>query len=536
MYRNLIFFFILLIISCEPTRSKIKNPSIFKYNESAGISSFDPAFAKDQSRIWFCNFLYNSLVQLDSNLQIQPSISKSWDISSDGIRYEFLLRKDIYFHSSESIEEFFSPRLLRASDVIYSLNRLRDPVLASPGAWVLSDVSSIYETSDSTIVITLKTSNPAFLGLLSMQYCSIIPLEQENITDFFMSPIGSGPFQFQYHKNKVKLVLRRHNSYFEFDGENQLPFLDAVSISFIPDKQTAFLEFIKGNFDFLSGIDISYKDELLNSNGNLRSKYISLLNFTKEDYLNTEYLGFLMDENQSNLPLMDVRVRQALNYSFDRELMIRYLRNNIGTPAQSGFIPKGLPGFSGQQGYNFKPNLALNLLEQAGYPNAKGIPEIFLSTTSSYLDLCEYIQHSWTEIGFKVSIDVNPPSTHRQKVSKCELSLFRGSWIADYADAENYLSLFYSKNYSPTGPNYTHFSHIEFDSLYDKSICLSNLESRLPYYEKMDSILIDQAVIIPLYYDNVLRFSHKNISGLGTNPMNLLDLKRVIKMEDIPQI
>ena len=243
-----------------------------------------------------------------------------------------------------------------------------------------------------------------------------------------------------------------------------------------------------------------------------------------------------MDENQSNLPLMDVRVRQALNYSFDRELMIRYLRNSIGTPAQSGFIPKGLPGFSGQQGYSFKPNLALNLLEQAGYPNAQGIPEIFLSSTSSYLDLCEYIQHSWTEIGFKVSIDVNPPSTHRQKVSKCELSLFRGSWIADYADAENYLSLFYSKNYSPTGPNYTHFSHIEFDSLYDKSIRLSNLESRLPYYEKMDSILIDQAVIIPLYYDNVLRFSHKNISGLGTNPMNLLDLKRVIKMEDRPQI
>ena len=233
------------MISCKPTPSKIKNPSIFKYNESAGISSFDPAFAKDQSRIWFCNFLYNSLVQLDSNLQIQPSISKSWDISSDGIRYEFLLRKDIYFHSSESIEEFFSPRLLRASDVIYSLNRLRDPVLASPGAWVLSDVSSIYETSDSTVVITLKTPNPAFLGLLSMQYCSIIPLEQENIADFFMSPIGSGPFQFQYHKNKVKLVLRRHNLYFEFEGENQLPFLDAVSISFIPDKQ---IYLIKTNY------------------------------------------------------------------------------------------------------------------------------------------------------------------------------------------------------------------------------------------------------------------------------------------------
>tara|TARA_B100001093_G_C26825161_1_gene1013657 strand:- start:604 stop:2256 length:1653 start_codon:yes stop_codon:yes gene_type:complete len=536
VYRNFILFFILFFISCKSIPSKVQSPIIFKYNESAGILSFDPAFAKDQSRIWFCNFIYNSLVQLDSSLQIIPSISKSWNISKDGKSYEFLLRNDIYFHSSDCFEDFFSNRLLNASDVIYSLNRLRDPALASPGAWVLSDVSGIYETSDSSVVINLNKPNPAFLGLLSMKYCSIIPFEQKKITDFFHSPIGTGPFQFQYHKNKVKLVLRRHNSYFEFEGDNQLPFLDAISISFIPDKQTAFLEFIRGNFDFLSGLDISYKDELLDSNGLLRDKYASLLNYTKDDYLNTEYLGFLIDENQDNFALRDVRVRQALNYSFNRKLMIRYLRNNVGTPALSGFIPKGLPGFSCQNGYDYNPNLALDLLKQSGYPNAEGIPQITLSTTSSYLDLCEYIQHSWTEIGFKVNIDVSPPSTHRQKVSNGKLSLFRGSWIADYADAENYLSLFYSKNHSPLGPNYTHFSDSEFDSLYVKSISLSNLKYRIPLYQKMDSILINKAVVIPLYYDNVLRFSHKNIIGLGTNPMNLLDLKRVIKMENTSPI
>ena len=532
MYRYLIFLLFALMISCKSKTTKTESISIFKYNESAGISSFDPAFAKDQSRIWFCNLIYNSLVQLDSSLQIQPSISKSWKISSDGTHYEFFLRTDVYFHQSETFKDFFSPRVIRASDVIYSLNRLRNSNTASPGAWVVSDISSIYEVNDSTVVINLKSPNPAFLGLLSMQYCSIIPIEQEKISDFFKAPIGSGPFHFQYHKNNIKLVLRRNDLYFEFEKDNQLPLLDAVSISFIPDKQTAFLEFIKGDFDFLSGLDVSYKDELLDLNGHLRDKYASILNFTKEDYLNTEYLGILMDENQDNNALKDVRVRKALNYSFDRELMIRYLRNNIGTPAQSGFIPKGLPGYSGQNGYKFKPNLALDLLEEAGYPNAQGIPEISLSSTSSYLDLCEYIQHSWSEIGFQVKININPPSTHRQKVSNSQLSLFRGSWIADYADAENYLSLFYSNNFSPTGPNYTHFTNMEFDSLYEQCIGLPRLESRLPFYEKMDSILINQSVIIPLYYDNVLRFSHKNIKGLGSNPMNLLDLKRVWKTDN----
>ena len=112
-------------------------------------------------------------------------------------------------------------------------------------------------------------------------------------------------------------------------------------------------------------------------------------------------------------------------------------------------------------------------------------------------------------------------------MSKSQLSIFRGSWIADYADAENYLALFHSKNNCPKGPNYTHFSNSEFDDLYEKSLRIPELAKRIPLYEKMDSIVIKQAAIIPLYYDNVLRFSHKNVKGLGSNAMNLLDLKRV---------
>jgi ABC-type transport system substrate-binding protein len=326
--------------------------------------------------------------------------------------------------------------------------------------------------------------------------------------------------------------LRKNETYFEADNGVKLPYLDAVAISFIPDKQTAFLEFIKGNFDFLSGIDASYKDELLTLKGDLQAKYVESLNFTKQDYLNTEYLGILMDENQENSALKNVKVRQALNLGFNRDLMMQYLRNNIGTPAHSGFIPKGLPGYKLGIGYVFNPDSAKILLEEAGFPNAKGIPAIHLNTTSSYVDLCEYIQHAWQEIGFEVVVNVNPPSTHRQQVSKSQLSIFRGSWIADYADAENYLSLFYSKNHSPNGPNYTHFTNVEFDVLYEDALSIPELKDRIELYEKMDSILINQAAIIPLYYDNVLRFSHKNVKGLGSNAMNLLDLKRVKLIAD----
>ena len=114
-------------------------------------------------------------------------------------------------------------------------------------------------------------------------------------------------------------------------------------------------------------------------------------------------------------------------------------------------------------------------------------------------------------------------------VATSKLNFFRGSWIADYPDAENYLSLFYSKNFCPNGPNYTHFSNKEFDTLYEASLSETDLITRYSLYNKMDKMLVDNAVIVPLYYDKVLRFTDKNISGFDSNAMNLLDLKRVRK-------
>jgi peptide/nickel transport system substrate-binding protein len=129
----------------------------------------------------------------------------------------------------------------------------------------------------------------------------------------------------------------------------------------------------------------------------------------------------------------------------------------------------------------------------------------------------------------QVDIDVMPPSTIRQKRSAGQLENFRASWIADYPDAINYLSLFYSKNFSPNGPNYTHFTNEKFDKLYEKALGITEDSLRYKIYAEMDALLIKNAPIIPLYYDEVVRFKSKRIKGLGINPFNLLDLSRVKK-------
>jgi len=529
-----------LLASCNHPDYKNNTKKVFRYNESAGITSLDPAFSKDQSNIWVCNQLYNGLVQLDEQLKVQPCIASHWSISADGKTYTFTIRNDVYFHKSTIFKD--STRKVVANDFVYSFNRIVDEKIASPGAWIFNYVKkengkyAFIAHNDTTLEVKLNHSFPPFLGLLSMQYCSVIPHEAIDFygKDFRKNPIGTGAFQLKLWKEGVKLVLLKNTNYFEFEDTTRLPYLDAIAITFIIDKQSVFLEFIKGNIDFMSGIDASYKDELLTVNGQLNPKYKNKFQLISQPYLNTEYLAFLMDTTYTELknnPIKYKAVRQAINYGFDRVKMMRYLRNNIGTPALYGFIPKGLPSFDTAKvkGYNYQPDKSRKLLADAGFPNGEGLGDITLSTTASYLDLCKYIQNQLTEIGLKIKIDVNPPATLREMIAKSKIPFFRGSWIADYPDAENYLSLFYSPNFCPIGPNYTHFSNKNFDLIYNKAQNEVNDSIRYNYYNQMDQIIMNEAPVVVLYYDQVLRFVQNNIQGLGSNSMNLLTLKKVKK-------
>lgn len=513
----------------DPAEGKM----IFRYNEVSGIATLDPAFAKDQALIWACSQLYNGLVRLDESLETQPCIAKRWEVSPDGKTYTFILRDDVYFHENELFECDNHSRCVTAEDFVYSFNRILDPDVASPGLWIFNDVDKEHPfeaPDDTTFVIHLTQPFAPFISLLSMPYCSVVPYEvvEHYGEDFRKHPCGTGPFRFQLWKEGVKLVMRRNPLYFETDSTGTpLPYLDAVAVTFIIDKQTVFLEFVKGNLDFMNSLDASYKDEILTRTGQLKKKYQDRIVMEGQPFLNTEYLGFLMPEGKKHTsPLNDKRVRQAINHGFDRRKMMKYLRNGIGEPGVSGFIPKGMPG-SGCAGYDYDPDKSRELLAQAGFPGGNGLPELTLSTTSSYLDLCRYIQQQLNLVGIKVKIDVNPPAALREQIAQGKSQWFRGSWIADYPDAENYLSLFYSPNKAPAGPNYTHYHNDKFDKLYEKAKHENDEQRRAQLYRTMDSILTDDAPVMVLYYDQILHFTHPEVTGLRSNAMNALDLRYV---------
>ncbi|GGD99136.1 peptide ABC transporter substrate-binding protein [Planktosalinus lacus] len=517
-------------VACKDADKKNNDHLVFRYNEHQNIASLDPAFARNASTIWATNQLFNGLVQLDDNLNIQPDIAKHWEINDSTLTYTFYLRDDVWFHKHRLLGKD-STRKVIADDFVYSLDRLKDPTVASPGSWVLQNVESYDAINDTILKIKLKQAFPPFMGLLAMRYCSVVPKEvvEHYGNNFRSNPIGTGPFYFKLWEENIKLVFRKNKRYFEKDknGKN-LPYLEAVAITFLPDKQSEFLQFAQGKLDFISGLDASYKDELLSSNGKLKPNYENDVFMIKGPYLNTEFIA-LQNKSEKNKALQSPIFRKAINYSFDRNVIITYLRNGIGTTGTSGIIPKGLPGYENIDGYNYNPEKALQLLEQYKLETGDQNPSLVLTTDSNYQDIFEYLQREFEKIGIQTTIDVMPSSAIRQARADGSLDAFRSSWIADYPDAESYLSLFYSPNHTPNGPNYTFYENKTYDSLYEHSNKLVDITQRKIIYKKMDSLMIDEAPIVPLFYDEAVRFVRKNVSGLGINPQNFLVLKYVKK-------
>ena len=520
----IIILFGILLSSCEK-ESDIEN-NIFKYNEYSNISSLDPAFSSTLRNIWPINQIFNGLVQLDKNLEIKGDIASSWTISEDKRTYTFKIRQDVYFHNSELFGKNLT-RKVKAKDFEYSFNRLIDNKIASPGYWVFNNVKDFKAINDSIFQIELKKEFDPFLGILSMKYCSVVPHEIVTVLGdkFSKKPIGTGPFKFKKWDENVKLVLSKNKNYFEHDSLGQkLPYLDGIAISFIPDKKSEFMELLSGRLDMVSSPENSIIDQIFDYKGDLKPRFSSNYNLLKSPYLNTEYIGFNIQNNIKK----DTLLRYAINSGIDRKKMMQYLRKNIGYPAESGIVPNGLNNSFYLPRYNYDPDLSKKLISI--YKSNNDIDEINITivSDSQYLDILEFIQSELEKIGVQVQIEITPPSILRQGKATGKFDAFRASWIADYPHVENYFSLFYSKNHTPKGPNYTFFSDRNFDKLYElignkKSISYEKISNNL------ENIIRRYSPIIPLYYDMSVRIVPKNISGLEANAINQLNLKRVVK-------
>ncbi|HEY8955843.1 ABC transporter substrate-binding protein, partial [Chitinophaga sp.] len=179
------------------------------------------------------------------------------------------------------------------------------------------------------------------------------------------------------------------------------------------------------------------------------------------------------------------------------------------------------------KGYPCNPAMARQLLREAGFPDGKGLPVIKLLSIPIYADLANYVANQLENVGIRIQVEIVQKSLLLEQTAKSQALFFRGSWIADYPDAESYLAMFYRKN--PAPPNYTRYHNPAFDRLYEASLEENNDSLRYAQYREMDNMIMADAAVVPLFYDEVVRLVQPNISGFSNNGMNLLELRRVKK-------
>ena len=560
---------------------------VFRYNQPEALTSLDPAFARNQANSWATAQLYNGLLALDSTLQPAPALARRYRISPDGLTYTFWLRKNVFFHqdstlfkqSKEELEQEAraeaedearfhdrpvnyqrresitigqrTSRPVTAADFVYSFRRLLDAKTASPGGWVFrgkvleNSDGSISDTcfvaaSDSVLRIHLKAPFIPFLGILTMPYAYVVPHEavEKYGKDFRAHPVGTGPFQLNVWDEGNVLLYKRNPNYWRSDAQGRrLPYLDAVAISFIADRKTEFLTFLQGKLDFLSGIREGSRDLILNADGSVRADFEGRFQLQKVPYLNTEYLGFQLDSTHLTGPqavqgraLRDVRVRQALNYAINKPALVAYVLSHVGRPGVSGFVPAALPSFSEAQvpGYTYQPARARQLLAAAGYGAGRPL-QLRFSTVAERKAVAEYLQKNWADVGVQVQIDINQSAAQQELVDNGRTAFFSKSWLGDYPDAENYLALFYSPNFSPAGPDKTHYQSAAYDRLYQQAIREQDAARRTALYQQLDRLVVRDVPVIALYYDEVVRLTQHNVRGLRADPMNQLLLEQVRK-------
>ena len=540
-----------LLTACHGSSlSATDEKRVFRYNQPEALTSLDPAFARNQANTWAVSQLYNGLLALDSTLQPAPALARRYEISPDGLTYTFWLRPGVSFHDGEAFAAG-QGRLVGAADFVYSFKRLLDAKTASPGSWIfrgkvlenkdgsISD-SCFVAVNDSTLRIHLKAPFIPFLGILTMPYAYVVPHEavEKYGKDFREHPVGTGPFRFKLWDEGNVLLYERNHNYWRRDAQGRpLPYLDAVAISFIVDRKTEFLTFLQGKLDFLSGIREGSRDLILNPDGSVRADFRGRFTVQKAPYLNTEYLGFQLDSTNLTGPqaaqaraLRDLRVRQALTYALNKPELTAYVLNHIGQPGLSGFVPMALPSFSLTQvpGYSYQPQKARELLQAAGYGPAHPL-RLRLSTVAERKAVSEYLQKNWADVGVQVQIDINQSAAQQELVNGGKAAFFAASWLGDYPDAENYLALFYSPNFTPNGPDKTRYKSAEYDQLYQQAIREQDAAARIARYQQLDRLVVRDCPVIPLFYDEVVRLTQNNVRGLTANPMNQLLLEQVRK-------
>lgn len=530
---------------------------VFRMNEIENFSSLFPLSITDVYSNQIASQVYQSLLKLNQKtLETEPCLASSFKMNDDATEFTYTLRKGVFFHDDPCFENG-KGREVTIQDVKYSLDMVcaADPMnkmfwlfqdkvqgaveyyeSTQKGSTLEGGVSGIEVVDDQTIKIKLIKPFAGFNNIMAHSGTSIFPKEsfEEYGRKLRTHGVGTGPFVIKTVKEGDAVVLSRNENYWEKDEfGNQLPFLDGIKVSFIKEKKTELNEFKKGNLDMVSKLPIEEIQNIMGSLDDAKKGKNKNFIIQTTSGLAVQYYGFLTTSDIFS----DKRVRQAFNYAIDREKLIVNVMQGDGTPAYHGFVPK-FPGYPIEkvQGFEFDIDKARQLMKDAGYDNGSGFPAVTLQLNSGGTTnelLAQAVQSMLKEnLGVDIKLDILPINQHTVKVETGATDFWRLGWIADYPDPEIFLNQFYSMHVpdnenEPAYLNSFRYKSPEFDRLFEAALAETDPQKRMQLFAQADQVVVNDAVVMPIYYDDYDRLLNIQVANFPINPMDYYDFTEV---------
>jgi peptide/nickel transport system substrate-binding protein len=450
-------------------------------NEWAGL---DPHTVSSYSSYQILNNVLEGLTTYDDNLNLQPGLAESWEQSEDGKTWTFHLRQGVLFHNG---------REMTADDVKWSFERLIDPDTGAGNAARVGPADTKIEVIDDyTVAITHPEPFGIFPQSLGFDKSTGIVAKESLEDDGTISiPIGTGPFKITSVEGTTRLVLEKNEDYWQ-EG---LPYLNQIVIEPIPDDTVRETALRGGEVDWVLAI-APQNFESLQSDPNVVVDTAPQLSY--------DYVGI----NLTREPFSDVRVRQAIALSMDRQTLCEAGYFGLCEPIQ-GPVGTGSPWYFDYAPYDQDIEKAKSLLAEAGY--ADGFEMELLPTTQygETVRAAQVLQQQLAEIGIQSTINAPEWSEWLELEGNFKYDAYICNWNG-LIDADQY---YYLQHRSDQVFNFTGYSNPEFDQLVDEGRSISDFDARYKIYEQANKILVDDAPYIYMYNKLEIRAYNPKVKG-----------------------
>lgn len=530
-----------------------KNGGTFSMAENSEVGTLFPHMITAQVEGLITSQIQEPLVRLNpKTLEVIPGLAQSWEVSADGKTITFHLVKGAHFQDDKCYSGGAGPEitskdvkytlelLSTESDMNYQFETILKDRLAGANEFYnkkARSISGVKVIDDHTFSLELVSPSLSFLKLLANPAASIL---NETAVKAYGKDLktGAGPFRYDASSTKEKFVLTRNPNYYATDSAGcSLPYLDTVVVNILPIEDGLAL-FESQKLDLINTLPSMRVKEIVEKNikefaGN-PPRYI----LQREPEMISQFYVF----NTKTPPFDNVKVRQALNYAIDRDKLVdNVLKGQAIGSAVYGITPNTFVGYNIKNihGYSLDLEKAHQLLAEAGYPNGAGFPEINVLVNSGNSRNSSVAVELQKQLKQNLNININfesLPNTQKYDLQMHGKSpLFRDAWVADYPSPESFLSLFVGEavpadNNARSFPNTSRYQNPVYDDYFKKGRGSNIKDSSYANFMRAEQILMNDAVIMPLWYEGSYRLLTNKIKNLNLNGMRYYDLSKAYKV------